>query len=321
MSMPECSLQEEINKRLTLNLLIQGAAAHTFITAHHLVRDELELIEPGITLAYDKAVVGLHLNYFIGDIALLVGTARQFWRKIDQPDHPFATHTFFQKYGWQLSNSSHRDLVDRGRALGIETRPVLHYFPCLSRFLTLLNKELPHTFALEEIAKRCVSSMWNLEADRMDASLTRDTQFGNLNTPKTRLGRMMQVGAIGYGGVRFDGARFNVVAKAWIWPLLVHELVKGTMELICLHGLNKLNDDTYRQATLEADQIEYETWLLQAGPACWRAFLAVLPRNRPMAEIVMHVARLSPAELDQFMDWMMATPDRARQYLSVIGRI
>ncbi len=38
-----------------------------------------------------------------------------------------------------------------------------------------------------------------------------------------------------------------------------------------------------------------------------------------MAEIVMHVARLSPAELDQLMGWMMATPDRARQYLSVIG--
>jgi hypothetical protein len=318
--MPDCSLQEEINKRLTLNLLIQGAAAHTFITAHHMVRDDLELIEPGITLAYDKAVVALHLNYFIGDIALLAGTARQFWGRIEQSDHPFASHSFFRKYGWQLTDSSYRDLVTRGRALGIVTRPFLHYFPSLARFLSLLKKERPHVSSLEALAKRCVSQMWNLETDRMDASLTRNTQFGNLDIPKTQLGRMMQQGAIGYGGVRFDGNQFYVVAKAWIWPLLVHELVKGTMELICLHGLNRIDDETYRRATLEADQIEYETWLLQAGPACWRAFLAVLPRTRPMAEMVMHVARLTPSDLHQLMDWVMVDPDHAREYLKTIGR-
>jgi hypothetical protein len=55
-------LQEQINKRLTLNLLIQGAAAHSFITAHHLVRDELENVQPGLTRIYDRAVVMMHLN-------------------------------------------------------------------------------------------------------------------------------------------------------------------------------------------------------------------------------------------------------------------
>ena len=37
-------LLQQTNKRLTLNLLIQGAAAHSFLTAHHLVVDFWSLI-------------------------------------------------------------------------------------------------------------------------------------------------------------------------------------------------------------------------------------------------------------------------------------
>jgi hypothetical protein len=74
----ERALRQQINKRLTLNLLIQGAAAHTYITAHHLAADELENLRPGLVELYDKAVVGFHLNYWIGDITLLYGWWRWF---------------------------------------------------------------------------------------------------------------------------------------------------------------------------------------------------------------------------------------------------
>ena len=38
-----------------------------------------------------------------------------------------------------------------------------------------------------------------------------------------------------------------VVARAIVWPILCHELVKGTAELICLHGLNTLDDAAFRE--------------------------------------------------------------------------
>ena len=61
-------LLRQVNKRLTLNLLIQGCAAHSFLTAHHLVKDELERIRPGLTRLYDQLAIAALLNYFIGEV-------------------------------------------------------------------------------------------------------------------------------------------------------------------------------------------------------------------------------------------------------------
>ena len=44
--MNDGGLRDEINKRLTLNWLIQGAAQHAGMTFHHLVRDELDALDP-----------------------------------------------------------------------------------------------------------------------------------------------------------------------------------------------------------------------------------------------------------------------------------
>ena len=139
--------------------------------------------------------------------------------------------------------------------------------------------------------------------------------------PRTRVGRFVQAAAIGYGGVERRGGRFHVVAKSWNWPTVLHELVKGTAELVCLHGLNGLDDRMYAQVTDEADQIEYETWLLQAGPEMWRRFLAVLPHDRELAEMLMHVARLEPAALEELMLNILEEPDRARRRLRGLGRV
>ena len=65
-------LLQETNKRLTLNLLIQGAASHTFLTAHHLVKDDLDAIRAGQTDLYDRAAISFYLNYWIGDVALFI---------------------------------------------------------------------------------------------------------------------------------------------------------------------------------------------------------------------------------------------------------
>ncbi len=68
-------LQQQTNKRITLNLLIQGAAVHASLTSHHLVRDELEATQPGLTRFYDRSALSFILNYFIGDIPLLFGSS------------------------------------------------------------------------------------------------------------------------------------------------------------------------------------------------------------------------------------------------------
>ena len=109
--------------------------------------------------------------------------------------------------------------------------------------------------------------------------------------------------------------RFFVVAKAWFYPLLSHELAKGTAELVCLHGLNSLDDATYMAVTEEADQIEHETWMMQAGSELWRRLLAVVPHNKTLPETLMHIARLDPLPLENLMVQVVTDPAEAKVWL------
>ena len=97
-------LQDAIDKRLSLNLLIQGVASHTFLTSHHLVRDELLAIDEALVEAYDRLAVSMYLNYWVGDMIPILGRTRTFWRRIQRPDHPVLGHPQRQ--------------IDHGRRLG-----------------------------------------------------------------------------------------------------------------------------------------------------------------------------------------------------------
>ncbi len=75
-----CSLLDHLNKRFTLNLLIQGAASHTYLTAHHLVKQELDAIDRRLVRLYDKMALNVHLSQWMGDLVFAVGFPKKFWR-------------------------------------------------------------------------------------------------------------------------------------------------------------------------------------------------------------------------------------------------
>jgi hypothetical protein len=100
---------------------------------------------------------------------------------------------------------------------------------------------------------------------------------------------------------------------------MAKELVKGTAELICLHGLNELADQTYQQVMSAADGIHFEPWMLQTGGELWRRVLAVLPSRRPLAEMLMHLARLPARALETLMLAVLEQPDWARELLAGLG--
>jgi hypothetical protein len=308
-------LSRQIDKRRTLNLLIQGSAAHTFLTAHHLVGNELEAIRPGLTSLYDRFVISGHLNYWQGDLPLVHGFPFWFWRRTHRPRHPFFGHRLLAQHGGALARASKRYLIERGRTKGVATIPPIHYFQLFGLLLRVLWVERRIAALLEQLAKRVAAQIWGIGEDRLDAKLTADVAFGNLQTPKTLKGKLARPAVVGYGGVERRDGRFHVVAKARCFPLLVHELCKGTAELVCLHGLNALDDQIYDQVTSEADQLEHESWYLQAGPEAWRRLLSVLPNDRPVSEVLMHIARLQPDELDELMMAVMEDQPTARDIL------
>jgi len=83
--------------------------------------------------------------------------------------------------------------------------------------------------------------------------------------------------------------------------------------------LNELDDETYEAVTDEADQLEYETWMLQAGSALWRRLLAVTPEPCDLPRLLMHVSRLEPEQLEHLMITVIERPDYARDLLTALG--
>jgi len=316
---PNAELHELINKRLTLNLLIQGAAGHACLTAHHLVHPELEGIRPGLTAWYDKMAVFLNLQYWHPLTRIIFGNPVTFWNSVTRSDHPFHGHALLTRHGARLAAATFEHSRERARARRMWWTPFSSWFWVQIAGVRIIRAEKPHKQQLARLAKRANSIAWGMPERMLDAELTGftgDPQFGVLSRPQTFRGKLFRAAASAYGGVVRRHGRLVVVAKANMWPLLSHELVKGTAELVCLHGLNRLDRLTYLRVVRAADQTEYEIPMLQAGPDMWRRFLAALPTGKTAAEALMSVARLDPRSLEELMFAVIEEPERARRTMN-----
>lgn len=313
-------LLDEMNKRLTLNLLIQGSASHAFLTSHYLVRDELTAINPGLVHLYDQIALAGFVQFWFCENYLLMGWPDRFWRRTSHPNHPFCKHPLLARYGSSLALAAKKRAFERCRAKRVSRIPGLFSLQFFKRGIQAACKEAKHRAALVDLAKRTTHQVWGIPFDRLDGALTMSVAFGRPRPPTTLRAAVLRCGTVGYGGVLGKESEFRVVGRAWLWPVLSHELVKGTVELICMHGLNQLDATTYQEVLKAADRIEYEPWMLQVGPELWRRLLPLLPDGRPVSELVMHMARLPARSLESLMFAVIEDEDCAREWLAGLGR-
>jgi hypothetical protein len=274
----DVELRDEVNKRFTLNWLIQSATQHAGMTFHHLVRDELDAIDSELVHWYDHYELINLLQYWSKSAALLLGWPTRFWRRATtDPMHPFFGHPVLSHHGGLLASAARRRALERCKEKG--SWPLRFFFPFQTPNVIgrLRSKEAGHDQALIQLAKKAVTMVWGMSPDRLEAKLTTNVAFGNLSTPRTLGGHVFRAGALGYGGLQRRGETLMVVGRGTNWQLMAKELVKGTVEVICLHGLNRLTDDTYRHVIGAADGVDFEPWMLQTGGDLWRRLLAVLP--------------------------------------------
>lgn len=314
------TLHDEINKRLTLNLLIQGSAQHAFLTSHYLVRDELNAIDPTLLPLYDRVALAGFVQYWRSEFVLLFGWPNNFWRRSKNPKHPFSRHPLLSRHGLALALAAKKRADERCRLKGVTRIPVLFSLQMTYLLFKAMYKERKHRQALIDLAKHATHLVWGVPLERLEGDLTNAVAFGTLTPPNSFMSAVLRAGAAGYGGVLGDSPALRVVGKALVWPLLSHELVKATVELICLHGLVDLDEVTYRQVVEAADRIEFEPWMLQAGAELWRELLPLLPIGRPVAEMVMHMARLPARSLECLMLAVVENKDWARELLASLGQ-
>jgi hypothetical protein len=314
------TLRDEINKRFTLNWLIQGAAQHAGMTFHHLVRDELDAVDPELIPLYDQYALINLLQYWHLEAALLLGWPPRFWRRAaSNPKHPFFGHPVLSRHGGALAATARQRGLQRCKEKGFWPLRFFFSFQVVRVVERLRRKEAGHSEVLIELAKKAVAQVWGISPGELEAALTTAVAFGNLSKPRNFAGSVMRLCAVGYGGVLRRGDSLVVVGRGTNWQLMAKELVKGTAELICLHGLNRLSDDTYQQVIQAADGPHFEPWMLQTGGELWRRLLAVLPPGRPLAEMLMHLARLPARSLETLMLAVLEQPDWARDLLAGLG--
>jgi hypothetical protein len=74
----------------------------------------------------------------------------------------------------------------------------------------------------------------------------------------------------------------TVKARAVNFPVLIHELIKGTLELVALHGRNRDeegNEEDFTDIEDSEDTLEKEMWDLRLGPAIWDRIRSTFPED------------------------------------------
>lgn len=312
-------LQDEINKRHTLNLLIQGAAGHASLTSHYLVRDELMAIDPRLIQLYDQFSLGGFVQYWSREAALIFGPLDRSWRSATSRGGLFFQFPLLSQHGHALAEAGKERAIERCKVKDVSIDPEDSTWQMLKCLLEIEAREKGYKTALVQLAKRATQQIWGMPIHRQRGSLTRSVRMGRQTPPINFRERLLRSAAGGYGGVMRKEGELRVIARAWVWPLLSHELVKGTAELICLHGLSSLDEQTYDEVLRITDRIEYEPWMLQAGPELWRRLLALFPRDRALPEMLMHIARLPAQSLERLMFAVVENEVLARQLLSKLG--
>jgi hypothetical protein len=243
----------------------------------------------------------------------LLGWPPRFWKRAaSKASHPFFNHPLLSRHGGTLAAAAKQRAVERAKEKEISGSPSLVPRRVSRELARLRHIEAGRSGQLIELAKRATSMVWGIPMDRLDANLSATITLDDGLDAETLRGRILALTAVGYACVAARDGAVDVVARATNWYFLAKELVRGTAELICLHGLAGLSDDTYQAVIRHADKIEYEPWMLQTGGELWRRLLGVLPTGTPVQRMLMRLARLPAEELEHIMLAVIEDPGSTR---------
>ena len=112
-----------------------------------------------------------------------------------------------------------------------------------------------------------------------------------------------------------------VEAKAWIFPLLVHELIKGAMELAASNwGEGHLDFEEQKYVIDKADTIEGEIWGMRLGPGMWEKFVSCIDEgDYGLKQWLFH--ELSKLPADKFHTFMKEILSNSAKCKEVIAHL
>jgi len=116
-----------------------------------------------------------------------------------------------------------------------------------------------------------------------------------------------------------DNPKAKIHAQAMVFPVLIHEIVKGVMELLSAHGLPK--DKKLAKFVLnKADFLAAEPWDMRLGPAIWSKFTDAIDVDdfNLKHHIYSDLAKLPAKELHNNMREIMAGTKKGKKIIKDI---
>jgi hypothetical protein len=116
--------------------------------------------------------------------------------------------------------------------------------------------------------------------------------------------------------VDFSGDKPKIVAEAWIFPVLLNELIKGSMELLAAHGLPE--DEREAQYVIDkADFLESEVWDMRLGPGIWEKFIDAIDGSAYEIKHYLYyeIAQMPANEFHDFMKELLSGSKKGKQML------
>jgi len=117
----------------------------------------------------------------------------------------------------------------------------------------------------------------------------------------------------GESHVEWEDDTPQIVASGLIFPMLVHELSKGVMELLTSHGLPK-DQETLEKVFKAADRYDTEIFHFFVGPSLWRKFIKLVkPDDLP--RVIAVLSKQNPDNLHKIISTVVENPEEARDML------
>ena len=182
----------------------------------------------------------------------------------------------------------------------------------------------------EELAEITGSDdLINLYGVLMSVANAQLWQKGNQSLlPGTGAGGGGQASAGGKERVDLNSNPPKVYATAITFPILVHELIKGTKEVVVgLHGLPKDRDMAQRVIDAE-DKVDKELWDLRLGPAIWDIVRESLPEevltdeNKKELQLIFfqHIVSKPPKEFLVFMKELLSGSSTGKRLMAELSQ-
>jgi hypothetical protein len=139
-------------------------------------------------------------------------------------------------------------------------------------------------------------------------------------------------GASGVGGKESIDVHSNppkVIAQGVNFPVLVHELIKGTMEVIAAMRGQADDVETTEKVRDSEDTLEKEAWDLRLGPAIWDRIRAAFPEHILTDEdkrhiqliLFQHIVEKPAKEFLTMMKEVVSGSDRGKRLLATLVEI